>query len=67
MELASDETTSSDPPLNPNQPNQRIHAPKAAIGMFDPGIAFDEPSELNLSVLEPSANTTANAAAAPVR
>ena len=41
--LASSLTISSDPPLNPNQPNHRTKAPRSAIGMFDPGISFEVP------------------------
>ena len=48
--LASSLMINSDPPLNPNQPNQRIHAPNAAMGMFEPGIAFTEPSIPILSI-----------------
>ena len=42
--LLTSETFNSEPPLNPNQPNHKIHAPSAAIGMFDPGIGLTEPS-----------------------
>ena len=56
-----------EPPLNPNHPNQRISPPKEAIGMFEPGMAFDFPSEVYLPILGPTINTAANAAVAPQR
>ena len=58
---------SSEPPLNPNQPNQRIHTPKAAIGIFDPGMGTDKPLAVYLPFLGPRTRTTAKAAAAPHR
>ena len=55
----------SEPPLKPNQPNQRIHTPNAAIGIFDPGIGRDVPSSAYLPFLGPKTKATAKAAAAP--
>ena len=55
----------TDPPLNPNHPNQRTNVPKVARGKLLPGIAFTEPSAPYLPVLAPSSITPANAAAAP--
>ena len=56
---------SCDPPLKPNHPNHRIKAPRAATGIFDPGIAYTDPSAPYLPFLAPSIETAANAAAAP--
>ena len=42
--LLTSDTLSSDPPLKPNQPSHKIHAPRAAIGIFEPGIELTEPS-----------------------
>ena len=58
-------TISSEPPLNPNQPNHNIHTPNAAIGIFDPGIGRDDPSSAYLPFLGPKTKATAKAAAAP--
>ena len=67
MADASVLTISSDPPLNPNQPNHKIHTPRAAIGIFEPGIGKDVPSAAYLPFLGPKTKTTAKAAAAPHR
>ena len=59
--------TSSEPPLKPNQPNHKINVPKAANGIFDPGIGLTLPSDEYLPVLGPKRVTTPSAAAAPRR
>jgi hypothetical protein len=43
----------TDPPLNPNQPNQRIRTPAADNGIFDPGIATGFPLLSNFPFLAP--------------
>ena len=43
----------TEPPLNPNHPNQRINTPAAARGMLCPGIALGFPFESNLPIRAP--------------
>ena len=61
------EMTSCEPPLNPNQPSQRIKVPSVAIGIFAPGMALMEPSLPYLPLRAPSRRTPASAAEAPAR
>ncbi len=56
---------SSEPPLNPNQPNQRMNVPRVASGMFEPLIGLIDPSGLYFPARGPSNITPAKAAAAP--
>ncbi len=63
--LASSLITNSEPPLNPNQPNHRINTPRAAKGMFEPGIGLIDPLTPYFPFLGPSKLTTPRAAAAP--
>ena len=58
-------TFSSEPPLKPNQPNQRMNMPSVANGMLAPGRAFTLPSEPYLPLRGPSSSTPASAAVAP--
>ena len=44
----------TEPPLNPNHPNQRINTPAAASGRLCPGIALEVPSESNFPIRAPS-------------
>ena len=66
-ELASltSETLSSEPPLKPNQPSQRINVPSVASGRLQPGMALTCPPGPYLPLREPSSSTPASAAAAP--
>ena len=43
----------TEPPLNPNHPNQRIKTPAAERGKFEPGIAIGFPSLSNFPYLAP--------------
>ena len=63
--LASLLMTSSEPPLNPNQPSHRINTPKAASGILEPGIGLTDPFAPYFPFLGPSNVTTPKAAAAP--
>ena len=56
---------SSDPPLNPNQPNHKINMPSVAKGILAPVIGLTLPSALYFPALGPSRITPASAAAAP--
>ena len=53
--------------MNPNHPSHSINAPKAAMGIFEPGIAYTEPSAPYFPFLAPKMLTAASAAAAPQR
>ena len=55
----------SEPPLNPNQPNQRMNIPNVAKGMLEPGIGLISPLGPYLPLRGPNNNTPARAAAAP--
>ena len=55
------------PPLNPNQPSQRISAPSPNSGMLCPGIARGVPSAAYLPFLGPSSSNAASAPVAPIR
>ena len=61
------DTTSSDPPLNPNHPIQRMNVPKVARGRFAPGSALILPALPYLPLRAPTRITPASAAVAPVR
>ena len=52
-EVNSGSADKTEPPINPNYPNHRIKTPAADRGIFDPGMAFGEPSELNFPILDP--------------
>ena len=39
IDVRAGSADSTDPPLKPNQPNQRINTPAAERGILDPGIA----------------------------
>jgi len=39
IDVRAGSADNTDPPLNPNQPNQRISTPAAERGILDPGIA----------------------------
>ena len=43
----------TEPPLNPNHPNQRIKTPAAERGKFEPGIATGFPSLSNFPFRHP--------------
>ena len=51
----------TEPPLKPNQPNQRIKTPAAESGRLCPGIALGFPSSSNLPILAPKKYTTTSA------
>ena len=55
-----------EPALKPNQPKARMKQPVIAIGMWCPGIAFGEPSLLNLPRRGPRTIAPATAATPPV-
>src|SRR5210317_100421 len=59
------DTLSSEPPLKPNQPSQRISVPSAASGILQPGMALTCPCGPYLPFRAPSSSTPASAAAAP--
>ena len=40
------DTINSEPPLNPNQPSQRMNVPSVAKGILHPGIATTRPSSV---------------------
>ena len=63
-EVASGSAESTEPPLKPNQPNQRIRTPAVASGMLCPGIACGFPS-LNFPIRAPSSQTVTSAAHPP--
>ena len=63
--LSTDAVARTDPPLKPNQPNQRINVPSVAIGKLAPGIALMTPLEPYLPLRAPSNKTPARAADAP--
>ena len=52
-EVVAGSAESTEPPLKPNQPNQRISTPPAASGMLCPNIGFDVPSALNFPIRAP--------------
>src|SRR6185503_7417649 len=56
-----------EPPLNPNQPIQRMITPSPTSGIEWPGIARGEPSAAYLPIRGPSRNNAAKAPTAPVR
>ena len=62
LEGSADKT---DPPLNPNHPNQRIRTPAAESGIFDPGIATGFPEISNLPFLAPNRYIIINAPQPP--
>ena len=57
---------SCDPPLKPNQPNQRMNTPSVTTGMLDGGVAVTTPSARNLLCRGPTTSAPARAAAPPV-
>ena len=59
------EIMSSEPPLNPNQPSQRMSVPRAESGRLAPGIARTSPEGPYLPLRAPSRRTPASAAAPP--
>ena len=59
-------SASWEPPLNPNQPNQRMKTPSVTTRMFDGGVGLTEPSLRNLPSLGPTTNMPASAAQPPV-
>ena len=68
LESSKDPIASCDPPLNPNQPIQRINTPSVASGIEElakGSIGAASPDSLNLPNLGPSNIAPANAAAAP--
>ena len=52
-EVNSGSAERTEPPLNPNHPNQRIKTPAAAKGMLWRGIALGFPSLPNLPIRAP--------------
>ena len=58
-------SASCDPPLNPNQPNQRMKTPSVTIRMFEGGVGLGVPSRRNLPSLGPTTSTPASAAQPP--
>ena len=56
---------SSEPGLNPNQPMRRMKQPMMAKGMLWPGMAFTEPSLLNLPMRGPTTLAPTSAAVPP--
>ena len=54
----------TDPPLKPNQPNQRIKTPAVANGILCPGMACICPF-LNFPILDPNKQTATKAAHPP--
>ena len=52
-EVNAGSAESTEPPLNPNQPNHKIRTPAAERGIFDPVIAKGLPLESNLPFLAP--------------
>ena len=65
LDSATSDKTSSDPPLNPNHPNQSKNVPRVASGKFAPGIGLISPSGPYFPVLGPRRSTPARAATAP--
>ena len=59
-------SASCEPPLKPNQPNQRMNTPRVTTGMFDGGVLVTEPSLRNLLCRGPTTSAPARAAAPPV-
>ncbi len=57
---------SSEPPLNPNHPSQRMNVPRVARGRFAPGMALTLPFSY-FPFLAPRRRTPAIAAEAPQR
>ena len=57
---------SCDPPLKPNQPNQRINTPSVTTGTLDGGVLVTLPSSRNLLCRGPTMSAPASAAAPPV-
>ncbi len=55
-----------EPPLNPNQPIQRMKTPRVTIGTLDGGVALTLPSERNLPRRAPTMMIPASAAQPPV-
>ena len=53
-EVLAGSADNTEPPLNPNQPNQSIRTPAADNGILDPGIATAFPLLSNLPFLAPS-------------
>ena len=52
-EVLAGSADKTDPPLNPNHPNQSIKTPAADRGIFDPGIAIGLPLLSNFPFLAP--------------
>ena len=52
-EVFAGSADNTEPPLNPNHPNQSIKTPAADNGMFDPGIAIAFPLLSNFPFLAP--------------
>ena len=63
-EVSSGSADSTEPPLKPNQPSQRISTPAVARGMLCPGMAMGLPS-LNLPIRAPRSQTATRAAHPP--
>ena len=64
-EVNSGSADNTEPPLNPNHPNQSINTPAAATGMLCPGIALGFPSEPNFPTRAPKRYTAISAAHPP--
>ena len=62
---STDAVASTEPPLKPNHPNQRMKVPSVARGRFAPGMAFTSPFGPYLPLRAPTRITPAKAAAAP--
>ena len=52
-EVNAGSADNTEPPLNPNHPNQRIKTPAAERGKFEPGIATGFPSLSNFLFWHP--------------
>jgi len=65
LALSTLAVASTEPPLKPNQPIQRMKVPSVASGRLAPGMALTLPSEPYLPLRGPSSSTPARAAAAP--
>ena len=55
-----------EPPLKPNQPNQRMKTPRVTTGMLDGGVLVTVPSFRNLLYRGPTISAPASAAQPPV-
>ena len=64
--LAASPSASTDPPLNPNHPNQRMNTPSVTTSTLEGGRARTEPSRRNLPSRGPATMMPASAAQPPV-